>query len=80
MVAIAQEDESLEVAPGIWNGLEAPPTYPIMADINRKGTPRYERTTVYLVDGKGVVRQVLPMMTHMRATAAVLLSEIDRLR
>lgn len=66
-------------ASGILDGLEVAPEYPILVDVNREGTPRFERTTVYLIDEEGVVRQVLPMMTHMRATAGVLLAEMDRL-
>ena len=70
----------LDQAPGILDGLDPAPTYPILIDIGRTASPAIERTTVYLVDERGHVAQVFPMMTHMRATARTLLREIDRLR
>ena len=79
MVAISQEDPSLDKAPGILTGLDPVPTFPIAVDLDQKATRPYERTTAYLIDAKGVVRQVFPMMTHMRASAATLLSDADAL-
>ncbi len=78
MVAISQEDKGLDTAPAILADLDPRPTYPILIDLEREGTPRYERTTVYLINAKGIIQQVLPMMTHMRATPDTLLAEIDR--
>lgn len=78
VLAISQEDPDLEQAPGILDGLDATPTYPVLIDIDRKAAPRLDRTTAYLVNREGKVTQVFPMMTHMRATARTLLGETDR--
>ena len=69
----------METAPEILDGLEVTPQFPLAIDLERKKTPRYERTSAVFVDKDGTVRQVFPMMTHMRASAAVLLDEIDAL-
>lgn len=79
IVGLGQEDESLESARQILDSLSPRPSFPIAADIARSATGSYDRTTAYLVDRSGSVRQIFPMMTHMRATARVLLKEIDRL-
>ncbi|MEM8710300.1 MAG: hypothetical protein AAGG01_05070 [Planctomycetota bacterium] len=79
VVAISQEDPDLERAPGILDGLDATPTYPVLIDIDRRSTSRLARTTAYLVDRHGKVVQVFPMMTHMRATVRTLLGETNRI-
>ena len=43
------------------------------------GVERYARTTGYLLDSEGVVRQVFPMETYNRPRWWAVLHEIDRL-
>ena len=80
VIAIAQEDKDLEshgkfLAPF---GEDGPP-FEIVADLNREQTIAYDRTTAYLIDKQGVVRQVFPMLIHHRATWKAILHEADRL-
>ncbi len=53
--------------------------FKIAADIERKGTPLYDRTTAYLVDKSGTIRQIFPMVIHVRPSWGAFLSEIDRI-
>ncbi len=51
----------------------------ILADLNRGKTTQLDRTTTYLVDRDGVVRQVFPAIIHMRPSWKAVLNEMDRL-
>jgi hypothetical protein len=55
------------------------PPFPLVADVGREQTERYEQTTAYLVDADGVVRQVFPMLTYARGSVRAILREVDRL-
>ena len=55
------------------------PSFDIVADLNRKKTKRYHRTTAYLIDKTGVVRQVFPMLVHSRPSWKAILGEMDRI-
>ncbi len=79
VIAIAQEDTDLETHGQFLKKFSSPPPFDILADIGRKGAPRYDRTTAYLIDKKGIVRQVFPMLIHSRPTMSALLHELDRI-
>lgn len=49
------------------------------AAIEGKGAPGLARTTGYLVDGSGVVQQIMPMEAYNRPSWWAVLNEIDRL-
>lgn len=77
-VAISQEDTDLRSfmrMPGRFEG-----RFPILADPGRWRTRAFGRTTAYLVDPDGIVRQIFPMVMTTRPSWRVVLSELDRLR
>ena len=80
VIAVSQEDTSLETHGNFLNGFEEPVPFDIVADLNREKTPMYDRTTAYLIDKQGVIRQVFPMLIHHRASWPAIVSEIDALK
>ena len=78
VVAIAQEDKSLEEHGRILKKLKEPP-FDVVADLDREITTTYDRTTAYLIDKEGVVRQVFPMLIHARPTWTAIVGEIEAL-
>ena len=80
VIAIAQEDKELDShAKMLRRFKEGPPRFELVADLFRQETLEYDRTTMYLIDKKGIVRQIFPMLIHTRPTWFAVLSEIDRL-
>ncbi len=78
VVAISQEDTDLEKHAQFLQGLEER-RFEIVADLGRSATEAYDRTTAYLIDREGVVRQVFPMLIHTRPDWGAITAEIDRL-
>lgn len=79
VIAIAQEDKDLKSHGLILERFKPTPRFDIVADIDRGATNRYKRTTAYLIDKKGVVRQVFPMLIHARPTWQAILGEVASL-
>jgi len=79
VIAVSQEDTDLVSHAKFLKRFEKTPRFDIVADINREKTRRYDRTTAYLIDKKGIVRQVFPMIIHERAPWWAVLHEMDRL-
>lgn len=80
VIAVAQEDTDLESHGKFLKKFgSSGPSFDIVADMNRKKTKRYHRTTAYLIDKTGVVRQVFPMLIHSRPSWKAILSEMDRI-
>lgn len=79
VVAVAQEDTDLKSHGRILENFKPAPRFDIVADLDRKKTKRYDRTTAYLIDKQGIVRQVFPMLIHHRASWRAILHEIDEL-
>ena len=79
VIAVAQEDKDLESHGKFLKNFKTPPPFDIVADLDRQATARYDRTTAYLIDKQGVVRQVFPMLIHHRASWQAILHEVDRL-
>ncbi len=79
VIAIAQEDTDLESHGKMLKSFRKKPKFHIVADLNRKVTTRYDRTTAYLIDKEGIVRQIFPMMVHHRPSWWAIINEIDRL-
>ena len=77
VVAVSQEDPDLERARTFVGTFAEAPAFPLLADVNRVQTGALDRTSATLIDGDGVIRQLFPMMAHMRASAACLLREVD---
>lgn len=79
VIAIAQEDSDLESHGKMFKRFNPPPRFNIVADIDYQATTPYKRTTAYLIDKEGVVRQVFPMMIHHRPSWRAILNELDRI-
>ncbi len=80
VIAVSQEDKAWESAKLILKHFKKSPPFDIVADVNKEKTPRYERTTIYYIDKQGIVRQIFPMLIHMRPNWESILHEIDRLQ
>ena len=79
VVAMANEEQSLLAHMKVLGEFDSLPPFPLAVDINRQQTQAYERTTAYLIDPAGVIRQIFPMEVYDRAPWWPLLNEIDRL-
>ena len=79
VIAVSQEDASLEDAAGMAGlGADNELRFDIVADLNRTQTRRYDRTTAYLIDREGIVRQIFPMVIHVRPSWVAFLGDIDK--
>lgn len=79
VIAVAQEDKELKQHGQMAARIKPKPRFDIVADLDRMDTTRYDRTTAYLIDKTGRVRQIFPMLIHARPSWQAVLSEIDRL-
>lgn len=79
VIAVAQEDKDLDSHGKLLANFSPGPRFDIVADIDRKKTKKYDRTTGYLIDKEGIVRQIFPMLIHERASWRGILHEIDRI-
>jgi peroxiredoxin len=76
-VAISQEDEDLESFSAMPKRFEG--KFPVLADLGREKSKAFDRTTAYLIDKKGIVREVFPMIIHARPSWRVVLNELERI-
>lgn len=79
VIAVAQEDTDLKSHGKMVSSFNSKPSFEVVADLNREKTTRYDRTTAYLIDKKGVVRQIFPMLIHHRAAWEAILGEVDKM-
>ena len=79
VIAVAQEDKDLESHGRFYDHFKPEPRFLLAADLDRSDTGRYERTSTYLIDKQGVVRQIFPQMIHYRADWRAILNEVARL-
>ena len=79
VIAVSQEDTDLKSHAKFLKKFKEQPPFDIVADFKRGETKRYDRTTAYLIDKKGIVRQVFPMIVHERGPWRAVLNEMDRL-
>lgn len=79
VIAIAQEDTDLKKHGQIKRKLPDDISFDIVADLNRKETGPYHRTTAYYIDPEGIVRQVFPMIIHARPSWDAIIAEFDRI-
>ena len=79
VVAVSQEDESLDNYGAFMAQLGPQPRFDVVADIGRKETLGYDRTTAYLIDTSGRVREIFPMIIHARPSWSIVLQELERL-
>lgn len=79
VIAIAQEDKDLKSHGRILSSFGGKTPFEVVADLGRERTRRYDRTTSYLIDKHGVVREIFPALIHMRPTWKAVLNRIDAL-
>jgi len=78
VIALAKETGELsELAATAQRFPDRP--FVLVGAVGGKGVESYARTTGYLIDSEGVVRQVFPMETYNRPRWWAVLNEIDRL-
>lgn len=81
VIAVSQEDETLvDHARMADLALDSAPRFVLVADLSRERALEYDRTTAYLIDKKGKVRQIFPMIIHARPSWEIILKEVDRLQ
>ena len=78
-IAVAQEDTDLESHGKFLARFPSTPRFDIVADLNRAATPRYRRTTTYVIDREGIVRQIIPNTVRSRAAWPAVFKELERL-
>ncbi len=76
-VAVSQEDTELEAFAKMPKRLGD--RLQILADLKREKTPFLDRTTAYLVDKEGIVRQIFPMIIHARPSWDVVIDELKKM-
>ena len=79
VIAVAQEDKDLKTHGNILSKFKSKPPFDIVADVNREKTGRYGRAATYLIDKKGVVREIFPALIHMRPRWQAVLNRMDEL-
>lgn len=80
-IAVFQEDTELVEAnyrPFLAR-FDPLPLFDLVVDVNRAATAAYERTTTYLVDRDGIVRQIFPTIIHARPSWKAILPSVERL-
>ncbi len=78
-IAVAQEDKDLESHGRFHKSFRQPIPFEIVCDVDRKKTPHIDRTTIYWIDKRGVVREIFPAMIHMRPSWKAVLNRMDEL-
>ena len=76
VVGLSQEDKDLENARKMAKGWPEPLPFELVFDFDRAVTKAYDRTSAYLIDEQGVVRQVFPMLIHHRPSWQALLGGV----
>ncbi len=79
VIAVAQEDKDMDSHRGILRNFKPDRGFQIAPDIGRRKTRAYDRTTAYLIDKQGIVRQIFPMLIHSRPSWKAILAEVDKL-
>lgn len=81
VIAVSQEDKEVneEQYRSFLARLQPVPYFDVLVDANREATAAYDRTTAYLIDKQGTVRQIFPMIIHSRPSWRAFLPEIERL-
>lgn len=79
VAAVSQEDTDLAKSGQIASKISGDLWFDLLADLNRERSGKYDRTTSYLIDAKGIVRQVYPQMVRRRVDWHSVLADVDRL-
>lgn len=80
VIAVSQEDTDLKTHAKFLTAFrDGNPPFDIVADLNREKTKRYDRTTTYLIDRDGVVREIFPASVRTRPDWRAVLNRIDEM-
>ena len=80
VVAISQEDKTLDKYEAFLGRFgDEGPRFELTCDLERSETTAYDRTTAYLIDARGKVREIFPMIIHARPSWEIILREVERL-
>ena len=80
VISVAQEDKDLESHGKMLKRIRvSDPQFIIAADIGHKTSTAFDRTSVYLIDADGVVREIFPMLIRQRASWEPVLRAMDAL-
>jgi alkyl hydroperoxide reductase subunit AhpC len=79
VIAVAQEDKDLKSHGRMLSAFGGKPPFDVVADLDREKTQSYDRTTSYLIDKRGIVREIFPALIHTRPTWKAVLNRIDAL-
>lgn len=79
-IAVAQEDTDLESHAKFLRHFDPGPRFELACDVGRVATAKYERTSTYLIDRDGIVRQEFPSLIHHRPDWTSILGELDRMQ
>lgn len=80
VIAVAQEDKDLKTHARFLDNFQGDPPFDIVADLKGRTLPKYDRTTSYLIDKQGVIREIFPSPIHMRPHWQTVLNRIDELK
>ncbi len=81
VIAVSQEDTDLESHAKFFKAFKGnTPAFDIVADLDREKTKKYDRTTTYLIDTNGIVREIFPATVRMRPDWRAVLNKIDELQ
>jgi len=79
VVAVAQEDKDLETHARMKQALGGSVPFEMVCDVDRKVTTAFHQTTTYLIDERGVVREIFPGLIPTRPSWLAVLHRIDEL-
>lgn len=81
VIAIAQEEADVESHRKIWKHAVDYDghIFELLADIGHEKTKMYHQTTAYLIDRKGIIRQIFPMTVRDRGSWKAILEQVDTL-
>ena len=80
VIAVAQEDTELDLHARMLKRFGPDRAFEVVADLNREVTLDWDRTTTYLIDTEGVVREIFPAMIHMRPSFRSVLNRLDEIQ
>lgn len=79
VVALSQEDVEFGKAAEMASRFQPKPRFEMVHDLERKESLAFDRTTAYMIDKEGVVREIFPMIIHSRPSWQIVVKELDKM-
>ena len=80
VIAVSQEDKDLESAGKFLKRFgKAGPPFDVLIDVQREKTGQLDRTTTYLIDKQGIVREIFPALISKRPNWSAVLHKLDEI-